>query len=108
MMSATLNSLLAIADDDLSAITVGEWEDFSVALYHAKPSIAPVFNVANAIMLQMEHGAHGACSLHDTFLEMMERERRSGLRIADQSAKYIKGSWFMTTSYSGTLQLRSP
>jgi translation initiation factor 2B subunit (eIF-2B alpha/beta/delta family) len=104
MMSATLNSLLAITDDDLSAIPAGEWEDFSIAIYHAKPSIAPVFNIANAIMLQMEHYAHGgARPLHDILLEMMELERRSGLRIADHSAKHIKGRWFMTTSHSGTV-----
>ncbi len=103
MMSDILNSLLAISDDDLASIPAPEWEDFAVAIYFAKPSIAPVFNIANSIMLQMEHGSHGSHFLHDTLLEMMERERRSGLRIAEQSLKHIKGNWFMTTSHSDTV-----
>ena len=103
MMSAILNSLLAISDDELASIPASEWEDFSVALYNAKPSIAPVFNIANTILMQMEHGPHGAHFLHDALLEMMERERRSGLRIAEQAIKHVKGNWFMTTSHSSTV-----
>lgn len=103
MMSAVLNSLLAIPDDDMADIPAGEWEDFAVALYRGKPSIAPVFNVANTIMIQMERGAHGGSLLHDVLLELMERERRSGVRIAELASEHIEGDWLMTTSYSGTV-----
>lgn len=101
MMVAILNDLLSIKDDDLASIPAPEWEDFSLALHHAKPSIAPVFNVANAILLQVEQkDAHG---LHEVFLELMEGERRSGQRIAEQSLEHIRGRWFMTTSHSSTV-----
>ena len=36
MMSAILNSLLAISDDELASIPASEWEDFSVALFNPR------------------------------------------------------------------------
>jgi translation initiation factor 2B subunit (eIF-2B alpha/beta/delta family) len=103
MHASILNSLLVISDQDLSAIPASDWEEFSVAIYHAKPSIAPVFNIANAIMLMMEQGTKGGGTLRQTLVEMLERERKSGTRIAEHAARIIKGRWFMTTSYSATV-----
>jgi translation initiation factor 2B subunit (eIF-2B alpha/beta/delta family) len=54
-------------------------------------------------MLMMEQGAKGAGSLRQVLMEMLERERKSGARIADHSAHIIKGRWFLTTSYSATV-----
>jgi translation initiation factor 2B subunit (eIF-2B alpha/beta/delta family) len=102
MMSAVLNSLLAIPEEELAAIPASEWEAFAIALHEGKPTIAPIFNVANTVMLEVERGAHGA-ALHGVFLQAMEEERRSGPRIAEQAVKHVKGSWFMTASYSGTV-----
>jgi translation initiation factor 2B subunit (eIF-2B alpha/beta/delta family) len=101
MMVAILKDLLAIKDDDLASIPAPEWEDFSLALHHAKPSIAPIFNVANAILLQTEQ--RDAHDLHEVLRELMEGERRSGQRIAERSLEHIRGSWFMTTSHSSTV-----
>jgi translation initiation factor 2B subunit (eIF-2B alpha/beta/delta family) len=103
MHASILNSLLASSDADLSAIPTSEWEDFSVAIHRAKPSIAPVFNIANMIMLMMEQGTKEGGSLRQALMEMLERERKSGTRISEHAAKLIKGRWFMTTSYSGTV-----
>ena len=103
MHASILNSLLAISDDDLAEISASEWEDFSVSIYRSKPSIAPVFNIANAIMLQMEQGDRDGSSLHDVLMDMLEKERKSGARIAEHAARSIKGRWFMTTSYSATV-----
>lgn len=103
MHASILNSLLAIPDADLSAVPTVDWEDFAVAIYHAKPSIAPVFNIANTILLMMEQGIKNGGSLRQVLMEMLERERRSGARIAEHAARIIKGRRFMTTSYSGTV-----
>lgn len=103
MHASILNSLLAISEQELSAIPGSDWEDFAVSIYHAKPSIAPVFNIANTIMLMMEQGAKGGGTLRLTLLEMLERERKSATRIAEHAARIVKGRWFMTTSYSATV-----
>lgn len=103
MLSSVLNSLLAIPDDELASIPVSEWEEFAIRVHKAKPSIAPLFNVANAIMLQVEHGSHGSCLIRDTLMEMLDRERRSSTRIAELATKMVKGEWLVTTSYSSTV-----
>lgn len=103
MYAAILNSLLAIPDQDLSAIPTSDWEDFSVAIHRAKPSIAPVFNIANAILLMMEQGAKSGGTLRRMLMDMVDKDRKSGARIAEHAAKLIRGRWFMTTSYSGTV-----
>ena len=95
MHASILNSLLAISDADLSAIPTSEWEDFSVAIHRAKPSIAPVFNIANMIMLMMERGTKDGGSLRHVLMEVLERERKSGTRISEHAARLIKGRWFM-------------
>lgn len=103
MHASILNSLLAISDEDLAEIPASEWEDFSVSIYRSKPSIAPVFNIANSIMLRLEQGDRDDSPLHDILMDMLEKERKSGTRIAEHAAKAIKGRWFMTTSYSATV-----
>lgn len=103
MMASTLNSLLAIPENALIAIPASDWEDFSISLHRAKPSIAPVFNIANSIMLKIEQGAHGTKFLHEMLMEIRERERRSGLRIMERCDEHIEGNVFMTTSYSSTV-----
>jgi translation initiation factor 2B subunit (eIF-2B alpha/beta/delta family) len=103
MHASILNSLLAISDEDLTGIPASEWEDFCVSIYRSKPSIAPVFNIANSIMLRLEQGERDGSSLHEGLVDMLDRERKSGARIAERAAKVIKGRWFMTTSYSATV-----
>jgi translation initiation factor 2B subunit (eIF-2B alpha/beta/delta family) len=103
MHASILNSLLAISDDDLAEIPTSEWEDFSISIYRSKPSIAPVFNIANSIMLRLEQGDRDGSPLHDVLVDMLEKERKSGARIAEHAARSIKGRWFMTTSYSATV-----
>jgi translation initiation factor 2B subunit (eIF-2B alpha/beta/delta family) len=103
MHASILNSLLAISDEDLAEIPASEWEDFSVSIYRSKPSIAPVFNIANSIMLRLEQGDRDDSPLHDILMDMLEKERKSGTRIAEHATKAIKGRWFMTTSYSATV-----
>ncbi|MBI0584165.1 MAG: hypothetical protein ISF22_08060 [Methanomassiliicoccus sp.] len=103
MHAAILNSLLAISNEDLTAISATEWEDFCISIHKAKPSVAPVFNIANTIMLKLEQGIKDGESLHQTLLEMIEEERRSGARIAEHAARSVRGRWFMTTSYSSTV-----
>lgn len=103
MHASILNSLLSISEQDLSAIPASDWEDFSIGIYKARPSIAPVFNIANTIMLMMEQGNKGAGSLRQTLMESMERERKSAARIAEHASRILKGRWFMTTSHSSTV-----
>ena len=78
MHASILNSLLSLSEQDLSAIPASDWEDFSIGIYKARPSIAPVFNIANTIMLMMEQGNKGAGSLRQTLMESMEKKRRLG------------------------------
>lgn len=103
MHASILNSLLSISEQDLSAIPTSDWEDFSVGIFKAKPSIAPVFNIANTIMLMMEQGNKGAGSLRQTLMEALERDRKSAARIAEHASRILKGRWFMTTSHSATV-----
>ncbi|MDW5562614.1 MAG: hypothetical protein SA339_05240 [Methanomassiliicoccus sp.] len=103
MHASILNGLLSMPEQDLVTIPAPEWEDFAVAIHRAKPSIAPVFNVANTIMLMTAQGAGGPASLRKALSEALEREKGSGMRIAEHSARLIKGRCFMTTSYSATV-----
>ncbi len=103
MMASTLNDLLAIPEDSMASIPPSDWEEFAIALHRAKPSIAPLFNIANMILLLLEKGPHGIDLLHGAIVDLQERERKSGLRITDLSAENIKGRKLMTTSYSSTV-----
>lgn len=101
MLNAVTNALLAIPDGEARDIPPAEWEEFAVLLHRAKPAIAPVFNVANAILLEMEKGEQGA--VRPALMEMWERERRSGVRIAEAAVRHVRGRWLVTTSYSSTV-----
>jgi len=103
MMASTLNDLLAIPEDDMALIPPSDWEEFAIALHRAKPSIAPLFNIANTILLLLEKGEDGMDDLHEAIMDLREKERKSGLRITELSAETIKGEWLMTTSYSSTV-----
>ncbi|WP_019176803.1 eIF2B alpha/beta/delta subunit family protein [Methanomassiliicoccus luminyensis] len=103
MMGTVLDGILAIPDDDAAAIPTREWEDFAVAMHRGKPSIAPVFNIANSIMLLAEEGASGLARLREVLTEMKKMEKRSGPLIAEEAARSVKGDWIMTTSYSSTV-----
>ncbi len=103
MMSNVMSSLLAIPNDELASIGSSEWERFALALHRAKPSVAPIFNIANAIMLEIEQGGDGATVIRTTLTEMMEREKRSGELIASIAKEYIDAQWLVTSSYSGTV-----
>lgn len=103
MMVSTLNSLLAIPNDEMVRIPSAEWEEFAIELHKAKPSIAPLFNIANTILLQIERGPSGVDLLHESLMELHEMERRSGLRITELSLENIEGDSFMTISYSSTV-----
>jgi len=102
MLSSVITAILAIPEEDMRAIPAAEWEEFALALHRAKPSVAPVFNVANAVLLATEQGTAGS-SVRPVLTEMMERERRSGVLIAEAARKHIKGRWLVTTSYSSTV-----
>lgn len=103
MMASTLNSLLAIPDESLVNIPSAEWEEFAIALHKAKPSIAPLFNIANTILLLIEQAPSAIHFLRLKLMELQERERRSALRITELSVDNIPGNRFMTTSYSSTV-----
>jgi translation initiation factor 2B subunit (eIF-2B alpha/beta/delta family) len=103
MMASTLNDLLAIPEDAMVSIPPSDWEEFAIALHRAKPSIAPLFNIANTILLLLERGADGIGDLHGAIMDLRERERKSGLRITELSAETIRGERLMTTSYSSTV-----
>jgi translation initiation factor 2B subunit (eIF-2B alpha/beta/delta family) len=103
MMASTLNCLLAIPDETMVSIPPSDWEEFAIALHRAKPSIAPLFNIANTILLLLEKGLPGIDLIHGAIMDLQERERKSGLRITDLSAENIKGERLMTTSYSSTV-----
>lgn len=103
LMNVVLDSILAVPDADIAAIPAGEWEDFAAAMHRIKPSIAPIFNIANSIMLLAEEGPAGLPRLHATLADMREREKRSGPLIAAGALRDIKGDWLMTTSYSSTV-----
>ncbi len=103
MMASTLNDLLAIPEDTIVSIPPSDWEDFAIALHRAKPSIAPLFNIANTILLLSEKGKDGIDLLYGAIMDLREKERKSGLRITDLSVETIKGEHLMTTSYSSTV-----
>lgn len=103
MMASALNDLLAIPEDTIVSIPPTDWEEFAIALHRAKPSIAPLFNIANTILILAEKGTDGIGLLHGAIMDLRERERKSGLRITDLSVETIKGERLMTTSYSSTV-----
>ncbi len=101
MMVSTLSRLLSIPPDRFSTITASDWEEFAIALHRAKPTIATLFNIANAILLDLERGGHAA--IRDTIKGMLQRESDSGQRITALASEPIAGDRIMTTSYSSTV-----
>jgi translation initiation factor eIF-2B subunit delta len=101
MLNAVINALMAIPDHEVRDIPPGEWEEFALRLHLAKPAVAPVFNVANTILLEMENGGQEA--LRPALMEMLEQERRSGVRIAEAAVRHVRGRWLVTSSYSSSV-----
>ena len=47
--------MLSVPKSDLTDVRPSEWFEFAIGLYHAKPSMAPVFNISNSILLMVEN-----------------------------------------------------
>jgi hypothetical protein len=104
MASTVLKEILAIPEGELAATPVEELEQFATALHRAKPSIAPVFNIANNILLEIEHGSWSTTAIRAMLEKMLTGEKQSGPLIAQFAVEEMKGDWLMTFSYSGTVR----
>lgn len=101
-MISVLDSILEMPDAAIAAVPAKEREDFAAALHEGRPSIAPVFNIANSIMLPAE--GEGMPRVREVLTGLRERESRSAPLIAGEALRETKGDWLMTTSYSSTVR----
>jgi len=98
MLRNAVASITAITDGE--AIPTSDWKEFALLVHLAKPSIAPLFNIANTILLEVE--GNGADAIRPALLKMAKREERSAEIIA-REAEFITARWIVTSSYSSTV-----
>lgn len=102
MLFNAATSILALPEKELKAIPASEWVEFGILLHKAKPTIATLFNLSNAIMVEEERSG-GVRDISSVVANMMERERLSVTLIARTAGNVIDAKWIVTSSYSSTV-----
>lgn len=97
MAVKTLRDILSI--DSLDTVSQEDWKEFAINLHHGKPCMAPIFNIANAIMIYVPEGNSAVIKVLKRILRQ-EEESTESLR---KSARNISGDVFLTTTYSSTV-----
>ena len=97
MAVKTLRDILAV--DSLDTVSQTDWKEFAVSLHQGKPCMAPIFNIANAIMIYVPEGSSSVIKVLKKILRQ-EEESTESLRKA---ARNISGNVFLTTTYSSTV-----
>lgn len=100
MLSTALRALGSLPSEE--KISDDEWQEFALSLHRAKPTIAPIFNLSNLILLGVED--HTSEALPARFRELLAREGMANISIAQHAASTIVGYRFMTISYSSTVR----
>lgn len=94
MVQVVLKGILAV-----DHATEAEWCELAVRLSRARPSMAPLFNVAALI----ERSApEGTLRVHAALASLAQKEREAAGSIAAH-ARELHGGTFITLSYSGTV-----
>ncbi len=97
MAVKTLRDILAV--DSLDTVSQADWKEFAIGLHRGKPCMAPIFNIANAIMIYVPEGNATVIKVLKKILKQ-EEESAESLRKA---ARNISGDVFLTTTYSSTV-----
>lgn len=97
MAVKTLREIINI--DSLDGISEKEWKEFALELHHGKPCMAPIFNIANSIMI---HASEGSSSVTKQLRRILKQEEES-TDLLIRASKNIRGNVFLTTTYSSTV-----
>ncbi|WP_400207758.1 hypothetical protein [Candidatus Methanomassiliicoccus intestinalis] len=97
MAVKTLRDILSV--ENLETVTASEWKEFALGIHHGKPCMAPIFNIANMIMI---YNQEGTAAIVKVLKKMLSQEEQS-LEMLKKSARSIEGEVFLTTTYSSTV-----
>jgi translation initiation factor 2B subunit (eIF-2B alpha/beta/delta family) len=98
---SVLDALQRTLQDPIQ-FTKGDLEDFSLQLHQAKRSMAPMFNLANAILLSLER-EDWKTNIQEKLLTIGKDMDNSTARIAELLNDVLSGGRIMTISYSSTV-----
>ena len=103
MVIDVAKSIISLSDEDFASLTTLDWKEFSIELHKAKPSIATIFNLANAIMLVSEQETYDINNIRNIIVNIIEQERSSVELIANIAGRIIDADHIITSSYSSTV-----
>ncbi|HUV25268.1 MAG TPA: hypothetical protein VMW26_07550 [Methanomassiliicoccales archaeon] len=84
------------------SVSKQDLEDFSLQLHLAKRSMAPMFNLANTILISLER-EDWEDHIRERFLTIRKEIDISTARIVDSVSNILSGGRIMTISYSSTV-----
>lgn len=94
MVQTCLGGILGVA-----SAHEADWREFAAQLYTVRPSLAPFYNLAALIE---QNAAAGTVGIHAALASLAKKEREATGAIAVRALQ-LKGSTFITLSYSGTV-----
>jgi translation initiation factor 2B subunit (eIF-2B alpha/beta/delta family) len=95
--------LLKAIDDGLEPSSK-DWSGFALSLFDLRPTMAPIFHLANDILMLTENNEPPNAALFRTSLmEMQAKEKLASKRLADNAAGCLTGNSFLTISSSSSV-----
>jgi translation initiation factor 2B subunit (eIF-2B alpha/beta/delta family) len=101
MFGYSLQSILNIPEKDFSDVRGEDWRTFALGIHRSKPTIAPLFNLANMILLSQETGS--ASHLRGRLRAVLTAEREASSLIAENATRCVPGGRILTLSHSSTV-----
>ena len=80
-----------------------DWSEFALSLFDLRPTMAPIFHLANGILMMTENEPPNVARFRTTLLEMQVKEKSATKKLAENAAGCLTGNSFLTISSSSSV-----